>query len=131
MRWNDAMREGFALAATVAHDPTASQVRRGLTHEAREPLDDMLRDLAQMKASDRRARIAAIAARMSPLPPVNLRASPRARALLASTVPRPVGTAWLREGPPLRAGYVPPVGLIAALRRAASARGKRAPAWHA
>ena len=63
------MAEGFALAAAVAHDRGARRALPGLSRRAAETWGALPRALQQAGASERRARVAAIARRLAPSGP--------------------------------------------------------------
>ena len=111
---------GFALAATIAGDRGAELASAGLHPEIAAPLLDTVRALGALSRQERRDRVRAY---LQPRP-LNLPAEPtwpeRAYVLLglrARTRPD-----WLLTGPLPRAGYQPPVDLLALLRRAARSR---------
>lgn len=104
--------EGFALAATV-RDDRAPPVER-LAGPQAAAVERVLAELRTAERHLRRARILAIADRLKP-PPFEPPESARARALLATEVPRELGRTWLAASPPRR-GFSPPEGLQSALK---------------
>lgn len=54
---------GFALAATIAKDPGGADAQPGLSHDVREPMTAVARELLALSKADRRARVRAWLAR--------------------------------------------------------------------
>jgi hypothetical protein len=113
---------GFLLAAELAGDRRAG---RGLVGLAARRSAGIAALAAELDALPGEARAALWRTWAAGLRRVSVEGAsclpPRARALLAAEVPRPVGERWLREAPPPRRGFVADEGLRAVVRAAASA----------
>ncbi len=123
MGWPDGMRRGALLSAMIDGDSRLDRVAETLGEAAatRATADE----LAQGR--DKRALLAELAASMEPTIDTDARSVPRARALLAPRVPRPVGEAWLADAPPVRRGFRPRPGLVRSVAHASRGRERDEP----
>lgn len=109
--------EGFALAAAAHEDPGAERASAGLTNGMDRRLRGVAKALALADRATRRAFVRELLGRRA-LPALEQDGrSPRALSLLATSVERERGRAWLRAAPPPRPGYAPDPQLVALLRR--------------
>lgn len=108
--------DGFLLAATAHDDDGAAAAAPGLAPSVAVVATTAAAAWAELTPKTRRAAVRAYAASLEPTPD-GVGLSPRARALLASTVPRALGAAWLAEAPRPRKGYRPAPGLAKTLAR--------------
>ena len=127
MEWSDAQIEGFALAATACGDRDAGLGGRGLMPHACAEVTRVARALARGEPDERRTWVARTLAHMQELALARVgfdaarvqaaRVPPRALALLAATVDKPVGARWIALTPLPRPGYVPEPALRTLLAR--------------
>jgi hypothetical protein len=109
--------EGFAIAAAAHDDPGGERASAGLSDVLDRRLRGVAMSLAASDRSTRRAFVREVLARR-PHPALEQGGrSPRALSLLATSVERERGRAFLRAAPPPRSGYVPDPHLVATLRR--------------
>ena len=113
---------GFALAATIAKDPTAEKARAGLADSVADAWTATARDIAAQPKAERRARIRAIMQPLQPSPavwPATGQAPVRALSALWRTQPASAWPEWLRAAPLPRPGYTPEPQLLQVLQRIA------------
>jgi hypothetical protein len=121
--WSAQRQQGFALAAAAHDDRAGERALPGLARDVAAGACALARGVAQLDRAARRRWVRDLLVARAPLDLSSVATHPaRARALLASEVPREIGRAWLAAAPAPRAGYVPGPRLLALLRALRTSR---------
>ncbi len=110
--------DGMVLAATAADDRDGALAAPGLTPALARTWAARLDALSRLDTDARRAEVRRLAGRLRPIAP-SADLPVRARAILASSVPRALGRKWASQAPPVRRGLRIDPSLKATLRRLA------------
>ncbi len=121
MSWAKGAIDGFLLTALVLDDADATRAAPRVSAPARDAVARALEADAALAPSERAERQRATARALRAAPSTRADLSHRARSLLATSVPRETGRAWLADAPPVRRGFAPDARLVDTLRRAARA----------
>jgi hypothetical protein len=120
MSFSERFLAGFALAATIAKDPSARMARDGLADSIADTLTQTARELSELDRLARRAQIRALTEPTPYDPPSEPSRPARAHALLARMKRADEIPSWLRDAPLPRAGYVVERRLMSLLSRIAA-----------
>lgn len=118
--WTQRRAEGFALAATAQADKGAAYALAGVHADALASAGRVARSLASGTREQRRRWLQTMVVRPPTPQPVQSGRPPRALALLATTVDKPLGRQWLANAPLPRPGFRPDPGLLFTLRTLAA-----------
>lgn len=118
--WSQRRAEGFALAATAHADSGARAATPGLSRAILREATATARSVSQLDRPARRRWLRTLLDQPRTPHPVQDGRAPRALALLAASVERNLGRAWLAGAPLPRPGYAPDPRLLSVLRRLAS-----------
>ncbi|HEY2732786.1 MAG TPA: hypothetical protein VGI70_02325 [Polyangiales bacterium] len=120
MSFSERFLAGFALAATIAKDKSASAAEGGLAPEVAAEFCVTARELALLDKSERRARVRALTEPLRYPLPLRATAPIRAYALLARKRAVSEIPPWLRSAPLPRPGYAAERALTSLLGRIAA-----------
>jgi len=118
--------DGMALAAAVADDRDGADAAPGLAPGLAHSFVERAAALSALDPEDRHAEVRRLASRLRRIDP-SAELPVRARALLASSLPRTLARKWAAQAPPVRRGFRTDPALKATLRKLA---GPMDPAAH-